>query len=212
MLQRSRHYYSLVRHELWPFIPDGPNVILEVGCGGGATLAQLKKIGKAKQVVGVEIDAAAARRAAKVLDAFYLGDVETMRLPFRLKQFDIILLPDILEHLRDPWKLLARLRRYLKPDGRLIVSVPNVRHFTVLRDLILHADWPYTEAGIMDRTHLRFFTRKTIVVALTAADYRVQEIRTNGGELTGWQHWLDVLSGGRLAPWFVAQYLILAQR
>lgn len=203
-------YFSLVRTELFQFIPDGRNVILEVGCGDGSTLAELKRIGKAKRIVGIEIDAAAARRAKRVLDAIYQGDVERDRFPLRRGQFDFILFPDILEHLVDPWSVLKKMRAYLKPGGQIIVSVPNVRHFSVLRDLVLRDDWAYSEAGIMDRTHLRFFTRKTILAAITQAGYKVERLETNGGDLRGWKHWLDQASGGRIAPWFVAQHLILA--
>ncbi len=204
-------YYSLVRTELFDFIPKGTKSILEVGCGSGATLAQLKRIGKAKRVVGIEISPIAAQRARKMLDAVYQGDIERDSFPLRRGQFNIILFPDVLEHLIDPWSVLKKMRSYLKPGGKIIVSVPNIRHFTVLRDLIWHGDWRYSDAGIMDRTHLRFFTRRTIIEALELAGYEVEQSKTNGGELTGWKRWLDRLSGGRLAPWFVAQYLLLAK-
>lgn len=203
-------YYSLVRHELFAFIPQGKHVILEVGCGSGATLAELKKTGRAKKTIGIEFDQAAAKLARRNVDEVIVGDLESLKLSFRSHYFDIIMFPDILEHLRDPWATLKRFRPLLKTDGRLIVSVPNIAHFTVLRDL-LRGRWEYAEAGIMDRTHLRFFTRQTILRALENAGYEVQEVRTNGGKLVGWKRWLDQLSGGRISPWFVAQYLILAK-
>lgn len=210
-MKHPANYYSLVRRELFDFIPDGTGSVLEVGCGDGATLAELKKIGKAQRTAGIEYEPAAAARAARVVDQVLPGDAQTMDLPFRPNQFDAILFPDVLEHLSDPWSTLKRFRRFLKPQGRLIVSVPNVRHFSVLRDL-LRGGWTYSDAGIMDRTHLRFFTRKTIIEAINGAGYSIETVRANGGDLRGWKAVLDRLSGKRLSPWFEAQYLIQARK
>ncbi len=204
-------YYDLVRSELFPFFSEPVDTAIEFGSGSGATLVALREKKLAKKVIGVEIHKPSFERAKKVLDTAYLLDIESDKLPFKKESFDAILFPDILEHLRDPWSILAQANTWLRPNGFVVVSVPNIRHFSVLVAL-LRGRWEYTEAGIMDRTHMRFFTKETMREALEEAGFVVEEIRANGGYLPSWKGWLNFLSGNRIRPWFESQYLFKARK
>ena len=104
--------------------------------------------------------------------------METLEREDWKKSFDYIILADIVEHLRDPWDFLKKVRRFLKQDGRVIVSIPNVCHVTNLWNM-LHGNWEYKEAGILDRTHLRFFTKKSFSRYLEQAGFKIQSIEPN---------------------------------
>lgn len=155
-------YYRTVREDLLAHVPPGPNRVLDVGCGEGIMARALKQLGKASWVAGVERFPEAAARAETAIDELVVGDVETVDLPFDPQSFDVILLGDVLEHLRDPWRQLERLAALLKPGGMAIVSVPNVRNWRVVFSLAFKGRWEYAPLGILDRTHLRFFTRSTV--------------------------------------------------
>jgi 2-polyprenyl-3-methyl-5-hydroxy-6-metoxy-1,4-benzoquinol methylase len=141
-------------------VPDGARV-LDVGCATGYLAAELARRGCA--VVGVEADPAAAERARDHCDAVVVGDVEaaaTRTDAAAHAPFDIVLCADVLEHLRDPWDVLSWARTLLADDGRAVVSLPNIAHWTARREL-LRGRFPQADHGLFDRTHLRFFTRTT---------------------------------------------------
>jgi len=171
-------YYEHARPELQALIPREARRVLDVGCGAGALGAALKRRG-AVEVVGVEADHEAAEAAKTILDRVHLGDVEALELPYGPGTFDCVILADILEHLRDPWGLLRRLVPLLRARGRLIASLPNVRHWSVVRGL-LEGEWTYLPAGILDRGHLRFFTLASGRTLLEAAGLAVVEVHPVG--------------------------------
>lgn len=171
-------YYEHARPELQALIPREARRVLDVGCGAGAFGAALKRRG-AVEVIGVEADHEAAEAAKKILDRVHLGDVEALELPYGPGTFDCVILADILEHLRDPWGLLKRLVPLLRARGRLIASLPNVRHWSVVRGL-LEGEWTYLPAGILDRGHLRFFTLASGRALLEAAGLAVVEVHPAG--------------------------------
>lgn len=169
-------YFSFSRPELVALIPSSATRVLEIGCGAGRLGESLKKR-QAVEVVGIELVPAAATEAARRLDQVLVGDVETMQLPFEDDSFDVIVCGDVLEHLREPDRLLQRARNWLRPGGRLISSIPNVRNHSVVRSL-LEGNWTYEPAGLLDRTHLRFFTRREIEKLFFRAGYRIESIQT----------------------------------
>ncbi len=159
-------YYRNQRPEMLKFIPDDAAVLLEVGCGTGAFAGSLKKVrqgaGKTLELWGVEMDEDAAREASNILDRVLQGDVATVLPDLPLAHFDCLVLNDVIEHVQDPGNLLRSLRPLLKPGGYLVTSIPNVRYFFNVMDLAVHGRWDYTDEGILDRTHLRFFTRSSM--------------------------------------------------
>jgi SAM-dependent methyltransferase len=156
---KSAAYFAAARRDIEPLLPSHAARVLELGCGTGATLAWLKQGGRVQQTVGIEIYPAAAERARASLDRVICQDFEKGGVPDDLGRFDLILCLDVLEHLVDPWKTVDRLvRDHLAPGATILVSVPNVRHHSVLLPLVLRGRWDYADAGLLDRTHLRFFT------------------------------------------------------
>lgn len=155
-----------------PVVKEGPNAVLDLGCASGGVGRRLLEAGKVKELIGAEIFAAAAQQAAKFYDKVYVGDIEGLELDY-VGYFDYVICGDILEHLQDPYKVVRRIWGWLKPGGSLLVSVPNVRNFRVWKDLILRGEWRYEADGILDRTHLRFFTRSSCHRMLAEAGFEV---------------------------------------
>jgi methionine biosynthesis protein MetW len=152
----SAHGLSPAHRLVLAAVPDEARV-LDVGCSTGYLAAELTSRGC--QVVGVESDPEAAAQARERCELVIVGDVEDPAVRDELpRDMDAVLLADVLEHLRDPWGVLAALRETLAPGGRAVVSVPNVGHWTARRALV-RGRFPYAEHGLFDRTHLRFFTR-----------------------------------------------------
>ncbi|MDW8002418.1 MAG: class I SAM-dependent methyltransferase [Deltaproteobacteria bacterium] len=200
-------YYFTPRIDIIEMVPEGVERILDIGCGGGETGRILKE--KGKTVVGIEIRKDIAKFAAQYYDEVFVGDVEEIDLPFPPGYFDCIIYGDILEHLVDPWSLLKKHNKYLRMDGFLVVSIPNVRHYRVLKKLIFYGTWDYTDEGILDRTHLRFFTLKTAKDMISEAGFKVRVVkfRISGAR---WLKLLNECLGKILLEFLARQYLILA--
>lgn len=147
--------------------------VLDVGCSSGYLARPL--VQHSCTVVGIERDEVAAEAAREVCAEVLVGDVETLELPFPPGSFDIVLCGDLIEHLRDPERFLGRMRPRLKPEGLLALTTPNVASWAIRLGLLV-ARWRCTDRGILDRTHLHFFTRRTLVEALERAGYRLVEL------------------------------------
>jgi 2-polyprenyl-3-methyl-5-hydroxy-6-metoxy-1,4-benzoquinol methylase len=138
--------------------------VLDVGCSTGYLSAPLAERGNV--VVGLELDPQAAREAEPHCERVLVGDIETMELPLEPASFDVVLCADVLEHLRDPGAALARLRPFLvAPAGRLVLTTPNVANWA-MRLSLAAGRWRYTDRGLLDRTHVHFFTRRSLVETL----------------------------------------------
>jgi 2-polyprenyl-3-methyl-5-hydroxy-6-metoxy-1,4-benzoquinol methylase len=153
-------------------LAGSPRRALDVGCSTGYLAAQLVERGTA--VVGLERNEDASNEARAVCEQVLVGEIETMELPFPPRSFDVVLCGDVLEHLREPERFLARIRPLIRPGGRLVLSTPNVANWS-MRLGLLFGRWRYTERGILDRTHTHLFTRRTLVEALERAGFRVVE-------------------------------------
>jgi 2-polyprenyl-3-methyl-5-hydroxy-6-metoxy-1,4-benzoquinol methylase len=170
-------YHDDPRSDIQALVEAGGARILDVGCGAGALAAALKTAG-AGHVVGVELDAEAAASAETTLDLVVHGGALEAELPFREGEFDYVIFGDVLEHLPEPEAALSRYLPYLAPDGVVIVSVPNMRFYLVLLRLVFDR-WAYTDAGVRDRTHLRIFTRRSLVKMLSHAGLEVESLHRN---------------------------------
>jgi 2-polyprenyl-3-methyl-5-hydroxy-6-metoxy-1,4-benzoquinol methylase len=150
--------------------------ILEIGPGSGHMTEALAR--QNCTVTCVEVNENLTSIAHSFCQRMIVGDIERLRSEevFRGEQFDVILFGDVLEHLKDPATVLRKLRGYLAPSGYLVASLPNVAHASV-RLALFNGDFNYTEEGLLDRTHLKFFTLDTIVALLRDADYRIAELR-----------------------------------
>jgi len=147
--------------------------VLDVGCASGGLLAGLRDV--AARRVGVEISSSAAAAAAAEADKVVVGDIADPALSLDGEQFDVVVLADVVEHTVDPHKTLELVRRHCKPTGRIVVSVPNVAHWA-MRWQLARGRWDYTESGVLDRSHLRFFTRTSVVDAIVDAGYAVEDV------------------------------------
>lgn len=168
--------YANPRREVTALVPPSARRVLDVGCSVGAMGAALRARGA--QVTGVELDAELAARAREVLDEVVEGDVEAMARDGALagRAWDCVVFADVLEHLRDPWAVVAWGARLVAPGGSIVLSVPNVRHVKTLRAL-LQRRWPYEAVGIFDRTHLRFFARRNLDDLVAGTGFELVEVR-----------------------------------
>jgi len=165
---KSGDYFAHARKEIEPLLPQNCGRVLEIGCGSGATLGWLRQDHQAGHTVGVEIAVAAADQARSFVDEVFCLDFERHDLPGDTQRFDLILCLDVLEHMVDPWAVVDRLAaRHLESGGTLIVSLPNVRHYSVVLPLLFGGRWDYEDAGLLDRTHLRFFTKASAKALLS---------------------------------------------
>jgi len=139
----------------------------------------------------------------------YRESIEEMSLPVTAGTLDLILCLDVLEHLRDPWRVAQYLNTLLRPGGSLIVSIPNIRNRHVLLPLVMRGAWEYTDSGILDRTHLRFFTRKSAIELVASTGCMVDRIEVTGGISRGRKgKLLKYLLPEWVQEFFARQYLI----
>jgi SAM-dependent methyltransferase len=156
-----------------------PRTVLDVGCGIGLNGAAARRTGA--RVTGIEIVPSSIARAQKVLDEVVSANIEdgaSLRGALGDRRFDLILLADVLEHTQDPKAVLERLLSHLEEDGHVIVSLPNVAAWPV-RFGLLAGRFQYTASGILDDSHLRFFTRKTAVELVQSAGLEVLRVEQN---------------------------------
>lgn len=192
-----------------PFVPLDAQRILDVGCGQGLFGALLKERGA--EVWGVEPVAEAAAEAAARLDKVLASEIERAFTELPRESFDCVVCNDVLEHLVDPYAALQRIRDLLTPKGSVVCSIPNVRYFTNLWNLLAHKQWRYEDFGVLDRTHLRFFTERSIVDMFDDADFEVVRMQGING-FTSWKFSLvKKASFGLLSDVFDFQFACVAR-
>lgn len=177
------HYFSETRPEMLQFIPPGIKRMLDVGCSKG-NFSELVKANMEVECWGIELNPEAAEEARMKLDKVIVGDVTETIESLDIKIFDCIVFNDILEHLLDPWSILNKAKKLLKDDGVIIASIPNFLEILNLYNVVIRQEWDYTDMGILDRTHLRFYTRKSMVKLFEDCGYiveRIQGINPNQG-------------------------------
>jgi len=154
------------------YVPPGTKTSLEFGCGYGGFSALVKDKFDA-ETWAVEINEEAAQEAEKILDKVINNDAAKSLDDIPENYFDCIILFDILEHLLDPSALLSALKNKLSNKGVIVASIPNIRYYRTFFELVIHGNWDYKDHGILDRTHLRFFTYKSIVKMLNLLDFEI---------------------------------------
>lgn len=201
-------YYHLVRNEIEPLLPKAPARILEVGASSGATLKWLKTLNPNTETTAVELNPALRDELKQNADVVIVGPIDEKVSD--LKTYDLILLLDVLEHLPDSTATLRKLSNLLEPGGHVIVSVPNIAHLSVSVPLLLQRRFNYQDAGILDRTHLRFFVEDTAIKLLNDANLTVTAGLVSG--LNGPRaKMLDLLSFRLLRHHLAKQYIMLGQ-
>jgi SAM-dependent methyltransferase len=173
-LAASVRHGGLDRHEMVPFIPAPATSVLDVGCSRGRFGALLRQAAPDRRIVGIEPDSQAVTEAARHYDEVICG-IFPDDMPVDAT-FDCIVFNDVIEHVVDPWTMLRNAARHLAPDGRIVASIPNIRYYIVVRDLLLRGRWQYADWGVLDRTHLRFFTRESIEQLFPDCGYAVEQL------------------------------------
>ena len=172
-------YFDHIREDIVSMIDFSATTILDVGCGTGATSLRMKTVLNAESATGIELPGPAADVAEKSLDRVIKDSVEKLHQDsFRQGEFDLVVCADVLEHLIDPTSTLTNIRKWLNDEGHLIVSVPNMGHITVIIKLIMDR-LEYEDEGILDRTHLKFFTLHTIRQMLETSGFDILRVETN---------------------------------
>jgi 2-polyprenyl-3-methyl-5-hydroxy-6-metoxy-1,4-benzoquinol methylase len=164
-------YYDNHRDEMLKYLPNHAKKILDVGCGTGAFASSLQK--SDREVWGIEMMKTEAKTASKTMYKVFNSSCEESIEHLPDHYFDAIYFNDVLEHLVDPYKVLKDIKVKLKKDGVVISSIPNVRYHNTFLKVLINKDWKYEKFGVMDITHLRFFTKKSIKRMYEEAGYKV---------------------------------------
>lgn len=205
-LSQPFSYFEQARPELVGELPAHLGRVLDIGCGAGAVGRSLGD--RAASLTGVELVPDVAEVARAVYGSVVVGSADDV-LPGLAGPFDTILAYDVLEHLPDPAATLRTLRGLAAPDALLHVSVPNARHWSLVRDLVVRGTFGYSEWGHRDRTHLRWLTPSDLAALVGDAGWRVE--RAGHPPLTPAGRALERLTAGRSAEFLVYQWWVLAR-
>lgn len=175
----SEKYFNRPRLEIEPLLPPSVSKVLELGCGAGGTTAWLRSIRTVSLTEGIEISAPMAERARASIDVVHVGDLDTWSFALSQTDFDLVLALDVLEHLRDPWAVLSRVSDHMQRGGTLIASIPNIAHYSVALPLALKGKFDYAPWGLLDKTHLRFFTLDSACELIESSGFTISDIRAN---------------------------------
>jgi len=177
MAVTDRHPYPFSeRDEVLPFVPASAKRILDVGCSRGGFGAALRRQRPSREIWGVEADEEGAAEVAVHYDRILTGWYPDAVGP-TMDPFDCVAFNDVLEHMTDPWSALRHTVALLTPTGCVVASLPNVRSIRVVAPLVLLGRWTYADVGILDRTHLRFCTRRSTLQLFRDAGFRKVSIR-----------------------------------
>ncbi len=162
--------------DLLTFMPANAQRVLEVGCSSGALAREYKKINKECRYIGIDIDAEYTTLAQRHCDIAICADIEhpDFDVASTGSGVDCWVFGDTIEHFRDPWKVLSEIRKVISPNGTIVACIPNAQHWSV-QTRLNKGLFQYEDSGLLDRTHLRWFTRKTIFELFESTGYRVED-------------------------------------
>ncbi|APQ11187.1 hypothetical protein BJP27_06650 [Pseudomonas oryzihabitans] len=171
-------YHQAAREELLGAFATPPKLLLDIGCAAGSTSGLFKQRFPKSEVWGIEVNESAAKIAAERLDRVLIGKFEDFNLQaegIRPGTLDGVILGDVLEHFYNPWAVMTALHPLLAPDAQLVISIPNVRNFYLMSELA-QGYWKYEGAGLLDITHIRFFTLAEFRRFLFETGYHVETL------------------------------------
>jgi len=204
-------YFEHARKEIQTLLPAFSEKVLDVGCGTGATLAWIKSIGRCSATFGVELSEEAASQAKGTVDHLMIGSIEEDDFAFADEKFDLILLLDVLEHLIDPWRVIRELvDSNLRVGGIVVASVPNIRFYGSFAPLVFKGQWEYADTGVLDRTHLRFFTKKSAQALISGAGLNIEAVLSNPVDFSRKQRLANLMTLNAFHDFLTQQYLIQA--
>lgn len=203
-------YFQNVRSEMLAFLPQSVTRLLDIGCGEGVFGAICKQQLKC-ETWGLESNSRAAETAIKRLDRVLVGDAVALACELPEAYFDVIVCNDVLEHFAEPDQLLVSLRRRLSVNGVIVSSIPNIRHHGALWKILVERDFPREDYGIFDRSHLRFFTRKSIVRMFTDSGYVIERLEGINPSRSSAFRILNLLLFGALSDCRYLQFACIAR-
>ena len=165
-----KEYYAGTRQELRPFIPTEHNRVLEVGCGNGGFR---KNLSSNAEVWGIEPVLETSKLSERVLDRVIVGTFDDAAESLPDHFFDLVICNDVIEHMANDAAFLRDIQQKMTVDGVLMGSIPNMRYWPVLKALLLRKEWEYQNEGVLDRTHLRFYTIESFPKLLKSCGYEV---------------------------------------
>lgn len=208
-------YFDTARVEILPHLPVSVSRMLDVGCGTGATTQAVREQRDVVWAGGIEYLPDVAARGEGRFQRLWVGDAAAADLEAEIApgSLDLVLCLDVLEHMADPWALVRRITALLAPGGRLIISVPNIRHYRFIWRLITRGDFRYRDFGLLDRTHLRFFVKETAVELGTCGGLALVEARSvQKLKPSDPRAILNMLAFGALSDFLAKQWLIVVER
>ena len=198
-------YYGNVNADLLRLTPLDRRFVLEVGCGSGRFAEAYLARNPSARYFGLELFQDAAEQASQILERVFVGDVEQEDILAKLDEargdalFDTLVFGDVLEHLRDPWQVISDLRSRVRGGGVCVACIPNVSHWSLLVQQI-KGQWAYEDAGLLDRTHLRFFTRETAIEMFQKAGWTVIDAQPRVFALDKVEAALKIFAARRSSP------------
>lgn len=192
---QNEQYYGNVNQSLLKHIPSQAKILLEVGCGSGELAKAYKLTNPAGYYIGIELFEQAAELARQHLDRVLCADVEKLSLSEALlpgEQLDCLIYGDVLEHLRDPWQVLREHVDFLATEGTVVACIPNIQHWKTFGRLFFDK-WQYAESGLLDWTHLRFFSLEDIIKLFIDAGLSVDLIYSRVFDLEGQERMRKIL-------------------
>jgi 2-polyprenyl-3-methyl-5-hydroxy-6-metoxy-1,4-benzoquinol methylase len=210
-MKETINYYTLARPEIASVVPKDIKTILDIGTGEGYFL-KLVKEQKGCETWGIEVNTAAAEVAKNHADRIISGKIEDVLHSIPDGYFDCITFNDVLEHMVEPSDILKMIKPKLSANGIIIASIPNVRYFFNLYEVMIKKDWEYKDAGILDSTHLRFFTQKSMKSMIEKAGYKL-ESQTGLNEIISWKFQLfNLLTLGKFTDTRYLQFICIAKK
>jgi 2-polyprenyl-3-methyl-5-hydroxy-6-metoxy-1,4-benzoquinol methylase len=207
---KPQGYYEGERTDMLKYIPQGTRTTLEFGCGcGGFSHLVKKEFGT--EAWAVEIDPVAAQEASRKLDKVIHADALASMADIPDDHFDCVIFCDILEHLTDPYSLLLAVKPKLTRNGVVVASIPNIRYYRKFVKFVVHGDWQYEDQGILDKTHLRFFTRKSIVATFERLGYGILVMEGMHPTSSRTYRWLNAILFNALADVRYLQFAVVAK-
>lgn len=173
-IQPHSEYYANARPEIVPFLPEIYTRVLEIGCGEGRFRLNMKRD---CEYFGVEFCAHAAAAAETLLDRVFVGSYDAVARDIPDSYFDLVICNDVIEHMPDHHQFLARIKEKMRPGAFLVGSIPNVRYLPNLFSILFDKEWRYTDSGLLDRTHQRFFTMLSLQRTLLEMGYTVESLK-----------------------------------
>ncbi|PKP92111.1 MAG: methyltransferase [Alphaproteobacteria bacterium HGW-Alphaproteobacteria-14] len=205
------HYHSSIRRDIVPLVPQARK-LLDVGGGTGATARHLKEIGRVEEIGVMDAVVGSHCDGLDTWSTANLDDPDAVRNYLdEAGPFDVITLLDVLEHLADPWSAVGIFAQALRPGGVMIASIPNIRHVSVSARLLFCNRWDYADAGLLDRTHLRFFVKGTAIALMDRGGLAIE--RVEASPIGARRYKLaNMLTLGLLRSLFTLQYFVVAKK